>query len=89
MEIDKADYAGKKLLLINSDLEKYKPKNKKSLRQYDAIIENDKLWINKLDDKANLDRQIFELATHYIFTDLSILINHSIGKKLGLLGEAA
>ncbi len=65
-----------------------KPKNKKSLRQYNAIIEIDKLWMNKLDGKANLDRQIFELATHYSFTDLSILINYSIGKKLGLLGEA-
>ena len=72
LEIEKAEYIGKKLLSINADREKYKPTNKKSLRQYDVIIERDKLWMDKLGDRANLDRQIIELTTHYSFTDLSI-----------------
>ncbi|MFM2303224.1 MAG: hypothetical protein RLZZ135_631, partial [Cyanobacteriota bacterium] len=88
LEIEKADYLEKKLLSINADRERYKPTNKKSLHQYDAIMAIDKLWMDKLDGKANLDRQIVELTKHYSFTDLSILINHSIGRKLGLLGRS-
>jgi hypothetical protein len=88
LDIANADYTGKKLLLINSDREKYKPKNKKHLCQYDAIVAIEKLWMDKLDAKANLQKQIIELTTHYSFTDLSILINPAIGKKLGLLGKA-
>jgi len=86
LEIEKADYLEKKLLSINAD--RYKPTNKKSLHQYDVMMASDKLWMDKLDGKANLDRQIVELTTHYSFTDLSILINPTIGQKLGLLGKA-
>ncbi len=88
LEIEKADYLEKKLLSINADRERYKPTNKKSLHQYDVMMAIDKLWMDKLDGKANLDRQIVELTTHYSFTDLSILINPTIGQKLGLLGKA-
>jgi hypothetical protein len=87
LDIANADYTDKKLLLINSDREKYKPKNKKSLRQYDAIVAIEKLWMDKLAHQANLQKQIIESTTHYNFTDLSILINPAIGKKLGLLGK--
>jgi Platelet-activating factor acetylhydrolase, isoform II len=86
--IENADYTGKKLLSVNADREKYKPKEKKSLRQYDAIIAIDKLWMDKLAAKANLQQQIIESTTHYSFTDLSILINPKIGRKLGLLGRS-
>jgi DNA-binding sugar fermentation-stimulating protein len=85
MEI--ADYTGKKLLLIHSDREKYKPKNKAVIHQYNAMIAIDKKWTNKLADKANLQKTLFESTTHYGFTDLSILINHAIGKKIGLLEQ--
>jgi Platelet-activating factor acetylhydrolase, isoform II len=88
LEIENADYSGKKLLYINHDREKYQPKNKKSLSQYDAIIAIGKLWMDKLNAKANLQQQIIELTTHYSFTDLSILINPAIGRKIGLLGQA-
>ena len=44
--------------------------------------------MDKLAAKANLQQQIIPLTTHYSFTDLSILINSTIGKKLGLLGQA-
>jgi Platelet-activating factor acetylhydrolase, isoform II len=86
--MENAKYTGKKLLSINADREKYKPKDKNSLRQYDAIRAIDKLWMDKLATQANLQQQIIPLATHHSFTDLSILINPRIGKKLGLLGQA-
>jgi hypothetical protein len=43
--------------------------------------------MNKLGAKANLQQQIIELTTHYNFTDLPILINSAIGRKIGLLGQ--
>jgi dienelactone hydrolase len=88
LEIENADYSGKKLLYINHDRERYKPKGKKSLSQYNAIITIYDLWMDKLAAKSNLQKQIIELTTHYSFTDLSILINPAIGRKLGLLGQA-
>ena len=88
LDIENANYTGKKLLSVNADREQYKPKDKKSLRQYDAMMTINKLWMEKLDDKANLQKQIIESTTHYSFTDLSILINPAIGRKLGLLGQA-
>jgi dienelactone hydrolase len=88
LELEIADYTGKKLLLIYSDREKYKPKNKEGTRQYDAMISIDKKWTDKLADKANLQKIWFESTTHYSFTDLSILINSTIGKKIGLSGQA-
>jgi predicted dienelactone hydrolase len=86
--MENAEYTGKKLLSINADREKYKPKDKKSLRQYDAIRAMDKLWMDKLATQSNLQQQIIPLATHHSFTDLSILINPRIGRKLGLLGQS-
>jgi Platelet-activating factor acetylhydrolase, isoform II len=88
LDIENTNYTGKKLLSINADREQYKPKDKKSLRQYDAIMTIDKLWMEKLDNKANLQRQIIESTTHYSFTDLSILINPAVGRKIGLLGRS-
>jgi Platelet-activating factor acetylhydrolase, isoform II len=88
LEIEKADYTGKRLLYINSDLDRYKPKDKKTLRQYETMRAISKLWMDKIDARANLQKQIIELTTHYSFTDLSILINPVIGQKLGLLGQA-
>jgi hypothetical protein len=51
------------------------------------LIAIDKKWTDKLADKANIQKTLFESTTHYGFTDLSILINPSIGKKIGLLGQ--
>jgi dienelactone hydrolase len=87
LEFDSADYMGKELLLINADREKYKPKDKKSLEQYSAITANEKMWIDRLSTKANLEKRVFESTNHVSFTDLSIFINPTIGKKLGLLGD--
>jgi hypothetical protein len=73
-------------LLLYSDREKYKPKNKESIRQCDAMRSIDKKWTDKLAEKSSLQKEWFESTTHNSFTDLSILINPEIGKKIGLLG---
>jgi predicted dienelactone hydrolase len=88
LDLEIADYAGKKLLLIHSDREKYKPKNKVGIHQYNAMIAIDEQWTDKLGIKANLQKTLFESTTHSGFTDLSILINPAIGKKIGLLGQS-
>jgi Platelet-activating factor acetylhydrolase, isoform II len=88
LDLEIADYAGKKLLLIHSDREKYKPKNKLGVHQYSAMIAIDKKWTDKLGVKADLQKTLFESTTHSGFTDLSILINPAIGKKIGLLGRS-
>jgi hypothetical protein len=85
---ENAEYTGKRLLSINADRERHKPKNKKKLRQYDLIIAIDKSWMDKLAAKADLQQQIVELTTHYSFTDLSLLINPVIGRKIGLLDRS-
>jgi Platelet-activating factor acetylhydrolase, isoform II len=87
LEFDSAEYTDKELLLIQSDREKYKPKDKKSLEQYSAITANEKMWIDRLSTHANLEKIVFESTTHASFTDLAIFINPSIGKKLVLLGD--
>jgi dienelactone hydrolase len=88
LDLEIADYTGKKLLLIYSDREKYKPKNKVGIHQYNAMIAIDKEWTDKLGGKADLQTTLFESTTHYGFTDLSILINPTIGTKIGFLGQA-
>jgi hypothetical protein len=85
---ENAEYTGKKLLSINSDRERHKPKDKRKLRQYEPIIASDKIWMEKLAIRADLQQQIIELTTHYSFTDLSLLINPVIGRKMGLLDRS-
>ncbi len=87
LELEIADYTGKKLLLIYSDRETYKPKNKADIHQYNAMIAIDKKWTDKLLVRSDLQKTLFEATTHYGFTDLSILINPIVGKKIGLLGQ--
>jgi dienelactone hydrolase len=88
LDLEIADYAKSDLLLIYADREKYKPKNKQGIHQYDAMIAIDKKWTDKLADKANLQKIWFESTAHCSFTDLSILIDPTIGKKIGLLGQS-
>jgi dienelactone hydrolase len=87
LDMDSADYAAKELLLIHSDREKYKPKDKKMLEQYHAITAKDSMWLDRLSTKTNLEKIVFKSTNHISFTDLSIFLNPSIGKKLGLLGD--
>lgn len=88
LDLEIADYTGKKLLLFYSDREKYKPKSKVGIHQYNAMIAIDKKWTDKLLVKSDLQKILFEATTHSGFTDLSILINPIVGKKIGLLGQA-
>jgi dienelactone hydrolase len=87
LDIADADYTGKSLLLIKSDRDRAKPKNKKGLHQYNAIVSLGDLWLEKLALKTDFQRQEIAGSTHNNFSDLSILVKPSIGKKLGLLGE--
>jgi Platelet-activating factor acetylhydrolase, isoform II len=88
LDLESADYIGNKLLLVYSDREKYKPKNKVGIHQYNAMIAIDKKWTDKLLVVSSLQQTLLEETTHYGFTDLSILINPIVGKKIGLLGQA-
>jgi hypothetical protein len=45
------------------------------------------MWIERLATKANLEKLVFKSTNHTSFTDLSIFINPTLGKKLGLLGD--
>ncbi len=85
---ENADYTGKRFLSINADRERHKPKDQKRLRQYNPIIAIDKFWMDKLAIRADLQQQTVELTTHYSFTDLSLLINPAIGRKMGLLDQS-
>lgn len=88
LDLEIADYTKSRLLLIYADREKYKPKNKKGIHQYNEMMAIDKKWTDKLNDKANLQKIWFRATTHYSFTDLPILINSTISKKIGLAGQA-
>jgi dienelactone hydrolase len=81
LEFDDADYTGKDLLLIHADREKYMPE------QYHAITANDSMWIDRLSTKTNLEKIVFESANHTSFTDISMFVNPTIGRRLGLLGD--
>ncbi len=79
LEFDDSDYTGKDLLLIHADREKYMPE------QYHAITANDSMWIDRLSTKTNLEKIVFESANHTSFTDISMFVNPTIGRRLGLL----
>jgi dienelactone hydrolase len=87
LEFDSADYTGKDLLLIHADREKYKPKDKKILEQYHAIAAKDRIWIDRLSTKTNLEKMVFKSANHTSFTDISMFVNPTIGRRLGLVGD--
>jgi hypothetical protein len=81
------NYLGKELLLINADRNKYKPKDKVAQVQYNISIDRDKKRIEKLSEKANLQKKIFD-AKHFNFSDVSIIIHPAFAKAIGLVGKA-
>lgn len=81
------NYAGKELLKITADRDKYKPKNKTARSRYDSFITKDKIQIENLSVKANLHKLSFEDANHFNFTDLSIIIKPIFAKMIGLVGK--
>jgi cephalosporin-C deacetylase-like acetyl esterase len=81
------DYTGKELLLINSDLNKQRPKNKTLQIRHDATVERDKIRIEQLAVKANLKEIIMPSANHSNFTDLPLVIRPIFARAIGLVGK--
>ncbi len=87
LDIDRADYNGKQLLLIYSEREKYKPTAKKALDLYNIIVNSDREYLDRLSAIVNLEKLTFKSSVHAGFTDFSIFLNPAIGKKIGFLGD--
>lgn len=87
--IDEGDtnYADKELLLIHADRDKDRPKNKKMQSRYDAIMNGDKIQIDRLATKADLQKLSFPLSSHFNFSDLSIIIQPVFTQSIGLVGK--
>jgi dienelactone hydrolase len=83
--IDNTNYDGKELYLINADRQKY-PETKSS-DGHDRLFAQDKLRVDRLAAKANLQQISFELAHHMNFTDLSLIISPAFGGKMVFGGE--
>jgi dienelactone hydrolase len=90
LEHENANYSDKELLVIYADRERYKlaEKNKNNRRLYDANFAIDKKWMDILATKTDVQKLTIDRTTHSSFTDLGILINPAIGRKIGLLGQA-
>jgi Platelet-activating factor acetylhydrolase, isoform II len=85
-EID-TDYTGKKLLLFNSDFDKYRPKNKTLQIRHDAIVEGERIRIKQLAMKANLQEIMMPLSKHSNFTDFPLTIRPAVAKAIGFVGK--
>ncbi len=81
------DYTGKELLLINSDRDKFRPKNRTMRSQYDEIMHRDKLRIDQLEVKANLQRMMLPLTGHLNFADVALIIRPAFTQLIGLIGK--
>lgn len=87
IDVASTNYAGKELLKLTADRDKYRPKNKTAQIKYDSFIIKDKIEIEKLSVKASIHKLSFEGANHLNFTDLSIIIKPVFGKMIGLVGK--
>ncbi|WP_310429293.1 hypothetical protein [Chamaesiphon sp. VAR_48_metabat_135_sub] len=85
-EID-VDYSKTELLLAHADRDRYRPKNKKMQSNYDSMVSRDKIRLEQLSFKANLTHLKFNLANHFNFSDLSIIIKPILTKTIGLVGK--
>jgi Platelet-activating factor acetylhydrolase, isoform II len=81
------DYRDKVLLLIHSDRDKYRPRNKTMGRQYDDLMKRDSLRIEQLATKANLQKIVWPLATHFNFADVALVIRPIFSQSIGLVGK--
>jgi pimeloyl-ACP methyl ester carboxylesterase len=79
------DYQDKVLLLIHSDRDKFRPKNKTMGRQYDDLMKRDSLRIEQLATRANLQKIVWPLASHFNFADASLIIRPVL--SVGLVGK--
>jgi Platelet-activating factor acetylhydrolase, isoform II len=81
------DYTGKELLLFNSDFDKYRPKNKTLQIRHDAIVAGDRIRIEQLAMKANLQETIVPLSKHSNFTDFPLIIRPVVTRIIGFVGK--
>ncbi len=88
VDVPGTNYDHKKLLLINADRDKYRPKNKKNRARYDLFASKDRVRIEKLAAKANLQQLVIPSTKHFDFSDLPILLRPAFSQTLGLSGEA-
>ncbi len=90
LDHENANYTDKELLVIYADRDRYKlaEKNKNNRRLYDANFAIDQKSMDILAAKTDVRKLTIDRTTHSSLTDLGILINPAIGKKLGLLGQA-
>jgi dienelactone hydrolase len=81
------NYKNKELLLVHSDREKY-PQDKNMKLGTDLLYAGDEIRIDKLSTKANLQRISFQLAGHFNFSDLPLLITiPALVRSIGLMGD--
>ncbi len=81
------NYTDKQLLLIDSDRDKFRPKNQKMRLQYDQIMERDALRIDQLANKANLQRIMLPMTGHLNFADVTLIIRPGFAQSIGLVGK--
>ena len=82
-----ADYSKTELLLAHADRYRYRPKNKKMQSNYDSMVSRDKTRLEQLSFNTNLTHLKFNLANHFNFSDLSIIIKPILTKTIGLVGK--
>jgi dienelactone hydrolase len=88
VDVPGTNYDYRELLLINADRDKYRPKNKKTRARYDLFAAKDRVRIEKLAAKANLQQLVIPSTKHFDFSDLPILLRPAFSRTLGLSGEA-
>jgi hypothetical protein len=77
-------------MVIYADRERYQlaEKNENNRRLYDANFAIDKKWMDILAAKIDVRKLMLDRTTHSSLTDLGILINPAIGRKIGLLDRS-
>ena len=78
----------KDFLLLLSDREKQALQADKSQNVFNVILEKDEIRIEKFSHSANVHKQVVESSNHLSFTNLPLLLNSLVSKKIGLLGKA-
>jgi hypothetical protein len=84
---DLTNYKNKELLFIHSDREKY-PKDKNMKSATALLYKAGEIRIEKLSKEANLQKITFQLAGHFNFSDLPLLITiPALVRSIGLMGD--
>jgi dienelactone hydrolase len=88
--MDEIDIAGtgKEFLLVLSDRDKYASPGNKPQNSFDVVMAKDKTRIDRLTSYANVRDRLFPSANHFSFMDLSLILNPTFSKHLGIFGEA-